>query len=49
MKLLAIVVLIALGLQFCQKDYCKVKTPKSKHKMLKKLKREYNYKPYKLR
>lgn len=47
MKLLAFIVLIALGLQSCQKDYCKAKIPKSRYKMLKKLKREYNYKPYK--
>lgn len=47
MKLLAFIVLIALGLQSCQKDYCKAKIPKSRCKMLKKLKREYNYKPYK--
>ena len=47
MKLLAIVVLLALGLQSCQREVCKQKIPKSRYKMINKLKREYNYKPYK--
>lgn len=46
MKLLAIAVLIALGLQSCQREYCKEKIPKSRYIMIKKLKKKYNYKPY---
>lgn len=46
MKLLAVVVLIALGLQSCQVNPCKYKIPKSRYKVIKKLKKEYNYKPY---
>lgn len=47
MKALALLVLIALGLQACQREYCKPKIPKSRYEMIKKLKKKYHYKPYK--
>ena len=48
MKALALLLLIALGLQSCYRDPCRQKIPKSRDKMIKKLKRQYNYKPYKI-
>lgn len=49
MKILILFVVFALGLQSCYTINCRPKMSKHKKMINKKLKKEYNYKPYKLR
>lgn len=48
-KALIISVAIALGLQSCQFNFCRPKMSKHKKAVIKALRRDYNYKPYKKR
>jgi hypothetical protein len=46
MKKLIFIIIVALAYS-CIRDVCKPSIPKGRTEMIKKLGREYNYKPYK--